>query len=236
VFVREKNPDTIQTIFEGGDMKRFVLWSVAGLAFAGIIAVGFFTTNPKLGTENASSEANYIFYDAKWYEVLWMRWTAVDWVLTLLAAGTAVTAAVKNAFSAHSQAQDKAAGGDGAPSANSPKIDRVVMWFAALTIVATTLDAKIHPAQLAERYRQGDLLLQDSIMDYRHSPKLPADDEALLVSWHQAQKILEGVPAVPSKKDQSGMADAPASESNTEEHNPPPVRSSDKPPLLATPK
>jgi hypothetical protein len=189
-----------------------------------------------LGTENASSEANYIFYDAKWYEVLWMRWTAVDWVLTLLAAGTAVTAAVKNAFSAHSQAQDKAAGGDGAPSANSPKIDRVVMWFAALTIVATTLDAKIHPAQLAERYRQGDLLLQDSIMDYRHSPKLPADDEALLVSWHQAQKILEGVPGVPSKKDQSGMADAPASESNTDEHNLPSFRSRDKPPQLATPK
>lgn len=110
------------------------------------------------------------------------------------------------------------------------------MWFAALTIVATTLDAKIHPAQLAERYRQGDLLLQDSIMDYRHSPKLPADDEALLVSWHQAQKILEGVPAVPSKQDQSGKADAPASESNTDEHNPPPFRSRDNPPQLATPK
>jgi hypothetical protein len=68
------------------------------------------------------------------------------------------------------------------------------MWFAALTIVATTLDAKIHPAQLAERYRQGDLLLQDGIMDYRHSQKTAADEQALLDVWHQAQRILEGAP------------------------------------------
>src|ERR1039457_5900295 len=68
----------------------------------------------------------------------------------------------KNAFSAHSQAQDKAAGGDGAPSANSPKIDRVVMWFAALTIVATTLYFFINPAQLAEIYSLPHLLLQHS--------------------------------------------------------------------------
>jgi hypothetical protein len=28
----------------------------------------------------------------------------------------------------------------------SPKVDRVVTWFAALTVLATALDAKIHPA------------------------------------------------------------------------------------------
>jgi hypothetical protein len=59
---------------------------------------------------------------------------------------------------------------------------------------ATTLDAKIHPAQLAEGYRQGDLLLQDGIMDYRHSQKTAADEQALLDVWHQAQRIAEGSP------------------------------------------
>ena len=47
--------------------------------------------------------------DSKKYEILWMRWTVVDWVLGLLAAGTAITAATKNAFTTHSQAAAVAA-------------------------------------------------------------------------------------------------------------------------------
>jgi hypothetical protein len=61
-------------------------------------------------------------------------------------------------------------------------------------VTESVSDAKIHPAQLAERYRQGDLLLQDGIMDYRHSQKTAADEQALLDVWHQAQRILEGAP------------------------------------------
>ncbi len=172
-------------------MKRYLGWGLAALLIGGLVWLGFWMTNPKPVTESVSDAAKNIFFDAKWYEVLWMRWTAVDWILSLLAAGTAIAAAVQNAFSNHAQAQAQA-GGQVAPA--TARVDRLVMWFAALTIVATTLDAKIHPAQLAERYRQGDLLLQDGIMDYRHSPRTAADEQALLDVWHQAQRILEGAP------------------------------------------
>jgi hypothetical protein len=172
-------------------MKRYIGWGLGVLLIGGVVWLGFWMTNPKPVTETVSDAAKNIFFDAKWYEVLWMRWTAVDWILSLLAAGTAIAAAVQNAFSNHAQAQAQAAGQAVAAPA---RVDRLVMWFAALTIVATTLDAKIHPAQLAERYRQGDLLLQDGIMDYRHSLKTAADEQALLDVWHQAQRILEGAP------------------------------------------
>jgi hypothetical protein len=93
--------------------------------------------------------------DSKKYEILWMRWTVVDWVLGLLAAGTAITAAMKNAFTTHSQAAAvAAAAAANPPSSVSLKVDMVVMIFAVLTIVATTLDAKMHAAQSAERYRR----------------------------------------------------------------------------------
>jgi len=71
------------------------------------------------------------------------------------------------------------------------------MACAALAVIATTLDAKMHSAQNAERYRQGDLLLQDAIMDYRLSTEPEEDKEKnLLEVWHQAQRIPEGAPAV----------------------------------------
>jgi hypothetical protein len=172
-------------------MKRYIGWGMGVVLIGIVVWLGFWMTNPKPVTESVSDAAKNIFFDAKWYEVLWMRWTAVDWILSLLAAGTAIAAAVQNAFSNHAQAQAQAAA-QAAPT--TARVDRLVMWFAALTIVATTLDAKIHPAQLAERYRQGDLLLQDGIMDYRHSQKTAADEQALLDVWHQAQRILEGAP------------------------------------------
>ena len=39
------------------------------------------------------------------YARLFKNWTATDWILGILAAGTAIGAAVKNAFSAHNQIQ-----------------------------------------------------------------------------------------------------------------------------------
>ena len=52
--------------------------------------------------------------DAHWFSVLYMRWTVTYWVLTLLAAGTAITTALK--------------------STNSQQIDaHLIMWLAVGT-------------------------------------------------------------------------------------------------------
>jgi hypothetical protein len=90
-------------------MKRYIAWGVGVVLIGVVVSLGFFLTNPKPVTESVSDAAKNIFFDAKWYEVLWMRWTAVDWVLSLLAAGTAIAAAVQNAFSNHAQARAQAA-------------------------------------------------------------------------------------------------------------------------------
>jgi hypothetical protein len=133
-----------------------------------------------------------IVADAKWYERLWMRWTVVDWLLSLCAAGTAIAAAVKNGYNVHVQAVADAAK---ERNASPPKgLDNCVMILAALTVVATVLDGRMHASQQAERYRMGDLLLQDAIMDYRGSQKTDDDRKALLSNWHRAQDILEGNP------------------------------------------
>jgi hypothetical protein len=133
-----------------------------------------------------------IVADAKWYERLWMRWTVVDWLLSLCAAGTAIAAAIKNGYNVHVQAVADAAK---VTNPSPPKgLDNWVMILAALTIIATVLDGRMHASQQAEHYRMGDLLLQDAIMDYRGSQKTPDDRKALLSSWHRAQDILEGSP------------------------------------------
>jgi hypothetical protein len=90
-------------------MKRYIGWGLGVVLIGGLVWLGFWMTNPKPVTETVSDAAKNIFFDAKWYEVLWMRWTAVDWILSLLAAGTAIAAAVQNAFSNHAQAQAQAA-------------------------------------------------------------------------------------------------------------------------------
>jgi hypothetical protein len=107
---------------------------------------------------------------------------------------------VKNAFSAHNQAKSQAAVADAKAagavpaasdvSAASSNVDKWVMVLAALTIAATTLDTKIHAGVQADRYRQADLLLQEALADYKADMK----QGLLLVSWHRAQKILEGIP------------------------------------------
>lgn len=68
------------------------------------LIVWFHFTQPPPITEDLAPGAKSIVLDAEWYQVLWMRWTVTDWFFGLLAAGTAVTAAVKNAFSSHNSA------------------------------------------------------------------------------------------------------------------------------------
>jgi hypothetical protein len=147
-----------------------------------------------------------VLYDQKVYEWEWQNWMVADWVFTLLAAGTAITAAVKNAFSSHAQSQaalteeelnklpepDKAAAMKKAKESSSRgnSVDKWVMAFAGLTVVATTLNAKLQAGTQADRYRRGDLILQSAKMDYLSTN----DTKALLASWHQAQRVLEGVP------------------------------------------
>ncbi len=178
-------------------MSNRTKWAIGiggGFVFLFVVMfVWFSMTQPAPVTETLPPGAQAIVLDSEWYEILWKRWTVTDWILGLLAAGTAVTAAVKNAFSSHNTNTG------GTTGTASTQVDRAVMLFAALSVVATTLDAKMHPAQMAERYRQGDLLLQDAIMDYRLSAKTEADLDALRLTWHQAQKILEGAPAVPAQ-------------------------------------
>ncbi len=145
------------------------------------------------------------------YSWLWTNWTATDWVLTILAAGTAIGAAVKNAFSAHNQAQEQSAkfvaAADAAAKGERPAatvvpppasngVDKWVMVLAALTIIATTLDAKMHPGVQADRYRRGDLILQEALMDY----KVSKDEGPLVASWHKAQRVLEGLDATAEQK------------------------------------
>ena len=175
---------------------------VSALILLSLVLLPLVACAPKPTTEQLPELVKRIVNDSGWYETLWMRWTVTDWVLTLLAAGTAITAAVKNAFSSHNQAVAQAAGNT---AQSSSKIDKWVMVFAALTIIATTLDAKMHAGQLAERYRMGDLLLQDAIMDYRGSDRGPDAEQTLLAAWHQAQRILESgtVAPAPAKQDAS---------------------------------
>src|SRR5665213_2063292 len=71
------------------------------------------------------------------------------------------------------------------------------MALAALTIIATTLDAKMHAGVQADRYRRGDLILQEALIDY----KVSKDQEPLVASWHKAQRILEGLDASAEPKD-----------------------------------
>jgi hypothetical protein len=128
---------------------------------------------------------NRIVADAQWYSILWMRWIVVYWVLTLLAAGTAISTAIRSAYTTQHPA---AKGGTPLPSS----FDGWLMGLAATTVIATVLLGAMRPDQAADRYRFGDLLLQDALTDYSASQKQDPDVRALLSSWHQAQQVLEG--------------------------------------------
>lgn len=120
-----------------------------------------------------------IYTDAYWFHQLWMRWTGVDWVLTALATGTAISAVIKNAFSTKQAA-----------TAEPSFFDKVLVVLAVLTVLATTFDGKLHAGQLADKYRSGDIILQRAKIDYSASKKTETDKAELLNKWHQAQDYL----------------------------------------------
>lgn len=146
---------------------------------------------------------------------LYMNWTAANWTLTLLAAGTAIGAAIKNAFSARNQANAQLASTLEAKANNeTPKpipiqpsgyIDGWVMVLAALTVIATTLSSTIHAGVEADHYRQADLKLQGALMDWKYKN----DTDKLMSSWHDAQLIISGIPVTATPQNSLGKDGQP---------------------------
>jgi hypothetical protein len=141
-----------------------------------------------LGTQvinNPYELAHRIFNDALWFHELWIRWLLTDWGLTFFAAGSAVTAAIKNAYSSKSGVQT-----------NLSRMDLAVAILAVGAVLASTFEAKLHASELADRYRYGDLKLQDAKAQYLYdlsSGKSQTDaTKSLYEAWKDAQKYLEG--------------------------------------------
>lgn len=142
----------------------------------------YFLRMPQIDVESASKQdvVSLIFGDAYWFHVLWIRWTAVDWVLTFLATGTALSAVIKNSVSVKSGAAAALSGWD-----------ILLVVLALFAVLGTTFDGKIHAGQLADKYRAGDLILQEARIDYAGSKKDAAATDALIKRWHEAQAMLE---------------------------------------------
>jgi hypothetical protein len=154
--------------------------TVFSVAFLSLVIYRLVAHPPLPSCQQHDPDVAAIFHDKDVYEWEWQNWTVRDWILSLLAAGTAITAALKNAFSSHKQAET---GNDRNPPRGtaSVTVDNWVMTFAALTVIATTLDSKMRASTQAERYRRGDLILQYAPMDYLANN----DKKALLAPWHK---------------------------------------------------
>ncbi len=158
-----------------------VLIAVVVSLLAAWLCYFFFLRMPPVGVDKAAQEdvVKLIYSDAYWFHELYIRWTGIDWALTFLATGTAVGAVIKNSYSAKSAATELS------------KLDQLLIVLAVFTVLATTFDGKLHAGQLAEKYRSGDLILQEAKIDYAASGKSDADRNQLRKRWHDAQDILE---------------------------------------------
>jgi hypothetical protein len=168
-----------------------------------VLLYHFFLTKPDIREDPTGNIVDMVYFDAGWFHKLYVRWTITDWSLTFLATGTAVSAAIKNTYSSKTNAQTELSW-----------IDILLIVFAVMTVLATTFDGKLHAAQLAEKYRYGDLHLQTAKFIYAASNK-DADAKAkLLASWREAQAFLESSSLTPPKA--LGSAGSPNStESNS---------------------
>ena len=151
------------------------------VSLAVIITVGYFgLRKPQQVDLRTSDFLGSVSDYANEYHWLYVRWTFTDWLLTFFAAGTAVSAAIKNAYSVKQDKQDTASW-----------LDLTLMVLAVLSVLATTFDAKVHADQLADQYRAADLRLQDAEMQFIHSSKDGAAQETLFKAWEDAHTILE---------------------------------------------
>jgi hypothetical protein len=147
----------------------------------------YLSRTPKIDFPNHDRFVVLIYTDAYWFHENYMRWSAVDWALTAFAAGTAVSAAIKNAYSVKQDKQD------------ASNLDIALMILAVFAVLATTFDAKLHAGQLAEQYRKGDLILQDAKMRFEKHINDADAQEKLLLEWQRAENILES--GTSTKKD-----------------------------------
>jgi hypothetical protein len=187
--------------------RRDIVMGVFGVV-AGLVAMfliyHFVLTKPDVDVRNFpnSNVVDVIYLDATWFHKLYVRWSITDWTLTFLAAGTAVSAAIKNTYSSKT-----------APTTSLSWLDILLIVFAVMTVLASTFDAKLHAGQLADKYRAGDLHLQKAKVDYEASKKDADAIEKLRLAWHEAQDILEA-PSLPAIK-------APPADNNGNKPPPP---------------
>jgi hypothetical protein len=136
------------------DILMVILGIIAALT-AALIIYSFLLAKPDIREDPNGDLVKMIYYDASWFHKLYVRWTITDWSLTFLAAGTAVSAAIKNTYSSKKGIENSLS-----------SIDIILIVLAVLTVLATTFDGKLHAAQLAEKYRWGDLHLQTAKFAY----------------------------------------------------------------------
>jgi hypothetical protein len=187
--------------------KRDVLLVILGV-FASLVCIAllyhFFLTRPDIREDPNANIVDMVYYDAVWFHKLYVRWTITDWSLTFLAAGTAVSAAIKNTYSSKTNAVTALSW-----------IDLFLIVLAVMTVLATTFDGKLHAAQLAEKYRYGDLHLQTAKFIYAASNKDAEAKAKLLASWREAQDFLESSLLTPPKTPGNTAASPNSSESKS---------------------
>ena len=200
--------------------RRDVLFVVLGV-FASLVCIAllyhFFLTKPDIREDPNGNIVDMVYFDASWFHKLYVRWTLTDWSLTFLAAGTAVSAAIKNTYSSKTNAATELSW-----------VDLLLIVLAVLTVLATTFDGKLHAAQLAEKYRYGDLRLQTAKFIYAASNKDAEAKAQLLASWREAQEFLESSSLTPPKAP-GGADSAGTPESKTLPQTPSPGNSANPP-------
>ena len=209
---KNSNPNGSPEVDPPGFLERYrrdVLLVVLGV-FASLVCIAllyhFFLTKPDIREDPNGNIVDMVYFDAGWFHKLYVRWTITDWSLTFLAAGTAVSAAIKNTYSSKTNAQTELSW-----------IDILLIVLAVMTVLATTFDGKLHAAQLADKYRYGDLHLQTAKFIYAASAK-DADAKArLLAAWREAQDYLESSSLTPPKAPVG--ADSPNVSTNTSPQN-----------------
>lgn len=191
----------------GREVITIGLWLL--LVFVVLFVVYFlFMTKPDIREDPDGDIVKMVYYDAAWFHKLYVRWTITDWTLTFLAAGTAVSAAIRNTYSSKK-------GTEGSASSMS-SIDIILIVLAVLTVLATTFDGKLHAAQLAEKYRWGDLHLQTAKFYYAAHKDDHDAKEQLLTAWREAQDYLASPSAVPPRATGAGSSNSPGTAPTTQ--------------------
>jgi hypothetical protein len=165
-----------------------IVLSIIAALIAAYLIYHFLLTKPDTRDDPNSNLVDMIYLDASWFHKLYVRWSITDWSLTFLAAGTAVSAAIKNTYASKTDA-----------NVSLSSIDILLIVLAVMTVLATTFDGKLHAGQLAEKYRAGDLHLQTAKFIYAASNKDAEAKAKLLASWREAQEILESSSLTPNK-------------------------------------